>query len=76
MPEQPSELEDLVLYENCRHVVPKCSSASTLGTLNQMDTITCDLITRGVAVGETGASCYNFHSKSIFHTNMQARDFL
>ena len=27
------------------------------------------------AVGETGASCYNFHSKSIFHKNMQARDF-
>ena len=26
-------------------------------------------------VGETGASCYNFHSKSIFHKNMQARDF-
>ena len=26
-------------------------------------------------VGETGASCYNFHSKSIFHTNMQARYF-
>ena len=25
-------------------------------------------------VGETGASCYNFHSKSIFHKNMQARD--
>ena len=27
-------------------------------------------------VGETGASCYNFHTKSIFHTNMQARDIL
>ena len=27
------------------------------------------------AVGETGASCYNFHSKSLFHKNMQARDF-
>ena len=26
-------------------------------------------------VGETGASCYNFHSKSLFHKNMQARDF-
>ena len=26
-------------------------------------------------VGETRASCYNFHSKSIFHKNMQARDF-
>ena len=26
-------------------------------------------------IGETGASCYNFHSKSIFHKNMQARDF-
>ena len=26
-------------------------------------------------VGETGASCYNFHSNSIFHENMQARDF-
>ena len=25
-------------------------------------------------VGETGASCYNFHSNSIFHTNMQAQD--
>ena len=24
-------------------------------------------------VGETGASCYNFHSNSIFHTNMQTR---
>ena len=28
-----------------------------------------------VNVGETGASCYNFHSKSLFHKNMQARDF-
>ena len=27
-------------------------------------------------VGETGASCYNFHSNSIFHKNMQARDYL
>ena len=27
-------------------------------------------------IGETGASCYNFHSKSIFHKNMNARDFL
>ncbi len=27
-------------------------------------------------VGETGASFYNFHSKSIFHTNMQARYIL
>ena len=27
------------------------------------------------SVGETGASCYNFHSKSIFHKNIQARDF-
>ena len=27
-------------------------------------------------VGETGASCYNFHSKSIFRKNMQAQDFL
>ena len=26
-------------------------------------------------VGETGASCYNFHSKSLFDKNMQARDF-
>ena len=26
-------------------------------------------------VGETGASCYNFHSNSIFHKNMQARDY-
>ena len=26
-------------------------------------------------IGETGASCYNFHSNSIFHKNMQARDF-
>ena len=25
-------------------------------------------------VGETGASCYNFHSKSLFHKNMPARD--
>ena len=25
-------------------------------------------------VGETGASCYNFHSNSFFHTNIQARD--
>ena len=28
----------------------------------------------GGDIGETGASCYNFHSKSIFHKNMQARD--
>ena len=28
----------------------------------------------GLYVGETGASCYNFHSNSIFHINMQARD--
>ena len=28
-----------------------------------------------LTVGETGASCYNFHSKSIFHKNMKARDF-
>ena len=27
-------------------------------------------------IGETGASCYNFQSKSIFHKNMHARDFL
>ena len=26
-------------------------------------------------VGETGASCYNFHSKSLFNKNMQARYF-
>ena len=26
-------------------------------------------------VGETGASCYNFHSKSLFHKNMPARYF-
>ena len=26
-------------------------------------------------IGETGASCYNFLSKSIFHKNMQARYF-
>ena len=25
-----------------------------------------------MTVGETGASYYNFHSKSIFHKNMQA----
>ena len=30
----------------------------------------------GREVEETGASCYNFHSKSIIHTNMQARDIL
>ena len=29
----------------------------------------------GFVVGETGASCYNFHSNSIFHKNMQARGF-
>ena len=28
------------------------------------------------SVGETGASCYNFHANSIFHKPMQARDFL
>ena len=27
------------------------------------------------SLGETGASCYNFHSKSLFDKNMQARDF-
>ena len=27
-------------------------------------------------VGETGASCYNFHSKSLFQTNMQAPYFI
>ena len=26
-------------------------------------------------VGETGASCYTFYSKSLFHKNMPARDF-
>ena len=26
-------------------------------------------------IGETGASCYNFHSKSLFHKNMQSRDY-
>ena len=31
--------------------------------------------TRAARVGETGASCYNFHSNSIFHKNMQAQDF-
>ena len=30
------------------------------------------LIVNGI--GETGASCYNFHSNSIFQKNMQARD--
>ena len=34
---------------------------------------TTETITTGV--GETGASCYNFHSNSIFHKNMQARDY-
>ena len=29
----------------------------------------------GCQIGETGASCYNFHSKSLFHKNMQARGF-
>ena len=28
----------------------------------------------GGDIGEPGASCYNFHSKSIFHKYMQARD--
>ena len=26
-------------------------------------------------VGETGASCYNFHSKSLVHKKKPARDF-
>ena len=30
---------------------------------------------RCYTVGETGASCYNFHSKSRFHKNMPARYF-
>ena len=29
----------------------------------------------GLHIGETGASCYTFHSNSIFHENMQARVF-
>ena len=26
-------------------------------------------------IGESGTSCYNFRSRSLFHKNMQARDF-
>ena len=38
-------------------------------------TLLSNRIMLAIYLGETGASCYNFHSKSIFHKNMQARDF-
>ena len=47
---------------------PNCLHPSVRSGWNVMIT--------NLSVGETGASCYNFHSKSIFHTNMQAQDFL
>ena len=36
----------------------------------------CKLWNNQSIIGETGASCYNFHSKSVFHKNMQVRDFV
>ena len=52
-----------------------CTSEIMGVQIDQFNTLTvCGTVLLGV--GETGASCYNFHSKSIFHKNMQARDFL
>ena len=66
--DQGAENERSEKRRRCRVSTPICSIVNLVAVRS--------VLFFDMEVGETGASCYNFHSNSVFHKNRQTRDFV